>query len=74
MQEGSGCVDLKLDVSIHEGCKTQDESIRKGLASTHEGCKTQDESIREMHVSIHAVYETRMSRSIRRMCRLMMYR
>ena len=59
MQEESGCVDLKLDVLIHEGCKTQDESIRKRLASIHEGCKTQDESICRVHVSIHAVCKTR---------------
>ena len=31
MQEGSGYVDLKHDVSIHEGLETQYESTRRGL-------------------------------------------
>ena len=31
MQEESGCVDLKLDASIHEGLETQYESTRRGL-------------------------------------------
>ena len=31
MQEGSRCVDLKLDVSIHEGLETQYESTQRGL-------------------------------------------
>ena len=68
MKEESGCVDLKIDMSIHEGCKTQDESTQRGDASMHDRCKTQDDSIGEEHASIHAVFETRMSRSIRRMC------
>ena len=55
MQTVEGCVDPKLDVSIHEGCSTQDESMHAGLASIHVSCKTQDESIGKVHVSIHAV-------------------